>query len=138
MNGYLIDTNVISELRHSKRTPAVIRWFATVPDDELFVSVLTFGEIRQGIESLRPRKPEAAENLERWLATTEAVFNERILDFTRADADRWGRLIPPQDHHTVDSLLAATALTNDLTVATRNTSDFTRSGVRCVNPFEFP
>ena len=137
MSGYLIDTNVISELRRPKRTPQVVRWFGSVDARSLYLSVLTLGELRRGIETLRLRDAIAAVALDRWVSGIRADFQDRILAIDDAVAEQWGRLSIGQPLPSIDGLLAATAIVHQLTVVTRNIADFSRSGVPCLNPFEF-
>ena len=135
--AYLLDTNVISELRRGRRCdPNVRRWVNAIPADELFISVLTLGEIRAGVESKRRKDPVQAEAIERWLNSITADYAGRTFPVTTLEADRWGR-IPLQGRlPDVDGIIAATTLIHGLTVATRNTADFWRSGVPLVNHFE--
>ncbi|MEX2044951.1 MAG: type II toxin-antitoxin system VapC family toxin [Opitutus sp.] len=134
--GFLVDTNVLSELRKRQRCdPHVAEWLAGVAPDELFVSVLSIGEIRRGIELLRQRDPASARALDKWLAGLEAHYSDRILPISPAITDRWGRLSPEQPLPVIDGLLAATGIEHKLTVVTRNTDDFLRSGVNTLNPF---
>lgn len=136
MNGFLLDTNVISELRKGSRAdPRVIDWIESLADEELFLSVLAIGEIRAGIERLRPKDPRQAIALERWLKETQADFADRILPVTDAAAEHWGKVEANRPISTVDGLMAATAMTSELTVATRNIADFARSDVSVFNPF---
>lgn len=137
MKGYLVDTNVLSELRRPKRSPAVVAWFSSVPADDLFLSVLTLGELRHGIESLRLKDPTAANALERWFDGICADFSDKILPVDAAVAEQWGRLSIRQPLPSIDGLLAATAAAHDLTIVTRNIADFDRSGVALLNPFDF-
>ncbi len=133
---YLIDTNVLAEVRKQPhRDPGVSAWIASVTPDELFVSVLSLGEIRRGIELCRRRNPTLAGQIEKWLEGLETHYADRILPVSGAVADRWGRLSPSQPLSTVDGLLAATAIEHKLTVVTRNTQDFVRSGADLLNPF---
>ena len=133
---YLIDTNVISELRKGSRAdPAVVAWFADVADDEIFLSTLTLGEIRRGIESIRRRDPKAAAALDSWLGRISGTHRERLLPIDRAVAEEWGRMNVPDPLPVVDGLLAATARVNGLTLATRNAADIARAGVEYLNPF---
>jgi predicted nucleic acid-binding protein len=106
-----------------------------VEPDNVFLSVITLGEIRRGIENLRPKDAKTADGLERWLAGLESHYGDRILPISAAVADRWGRLSPAQPLPVSDGLIAATALEHTLTVATRNVSDFQRSGAGTFNPF---
>jgi len=113
-----------------------VAWMEGVQPDEAFLSVLTLGEIRRGIELRRNKDAVAARSLERWLRGLETHYADRILPVTPAIADRWGRLSPDQPLPVTDGLIAATALEHKLTVVTRNTSDFKRSGVGVYDPFE--
>ncbi|MBA3866172.1 MAG: type II toxin-antitoxin system VapC family toxin [Solirubrobacterales bacterium] len=134
--AYLIDTNVISELRKGERAdPGVASWFAEIDDEDVYLSVLTLGEIRRGIESIRRRDPEAGGVLESWLGRVSEAHRERVLPVDRAIAEEWGRMNVPDPLPVVDGLLAATAKVTGLTVASRNSEDFARSGVSFVNPF---
>jgi len=124
--NYLLDTNIISELVSAKPTPAVLKWFAEIPVHTVFLSVLTIGEIRKGIEKINDgsRKKKLLVWLEHDIAE---MFNERILPISIEVADRWGRL-QYQTKRTlpaIDSLIAATALHHDMTLVTRNSNDFT-------------
>ena len=135
---YLIDTNIISEIRKGKRCdPRVAAWFDTIDDDELYLSVIVLGEIRQGIERLRARDPRQTAALQNWLGEVIEVFGPRILPVDRAVAEAWGHLSAAGTFPVVDALLAATAKTYGLTLVTRNVKDVARSGVRWLNPFEF-
>jgi predicted nucleic acid-binding protein len=134
---YLIDTNIISELHKGSRCdPNVASWFRRTRDDELFLSALGIGEIRQGIERLRPRNPRRAQALETWLDELKESFSDRILPVDERVAQHWGRLNARDLLPAIDSLLAATAEAHGLTLVTRNVRDIERSGVRCLNPFE--
>lgn len=134
--SYLIDTNVLAELRKGERThPGVRAWFAGSPEEELFTSVLVLGEIRRGIESIRRRDAPSALALEQWLLRLSETFSDRILPVDTVIADRWGVLNVPDPVPTVDGLLAATALVHDLTLVTRNVRDVERTGVRLLDPF---
>jgi toxin FitB len=133
--SYLIDTNVISELRKGKRAnPDVASWFASLADDEVFLSALTLGEIRRGIESIRRRDPSAATALESWLGRISEAHRDRVVAVDRAIAEEWGRMNVPDPMPVVDGLLAATAKVAGLTLATRNADDIARSGVSFFNP----
>lgn len=132
----LLDTNVVSELRRSRPSPRVLQWYRSVPADDLYVSVLAIGEIRQGIERVRRRGDERVDELERWLATLMSAYGDRIVPITTEVADRWGRLAAAHSLPAVDALMAATALVHDWTLATRNVRHVERTGVRWVNPFD--
>ena len=135
--SYLVDTNVISELRKRERAdPAVQAWFASVADEEIFLSVLTVGEIRQGVERIRRRDLAAATALDGWLDRVVDTHRDRLVPVDRLVAEEWGRLNVPDPLPVVDGLLAATAKITGLTLATRNVGDVERTGVDLVNPFE--
>ena len=136
MKGFLLDTNVISELRKGNRCDKSVRsWFETIPEDEFFLSVLVLGEIRRGIERIRVHDPSSARSLQKWLEEISTDFAERILDVDIAVADQWGRLGLQQPAPVLDALLAATALVHDLTVATRDGDGFKNTGARFIDPF---
>jgi toxin FitB len=133
---YLIDTNVISEVGKGRRcNPEVSEWYRQVGDDELFLSVLVIGEIRQGIERLRTRNPRRAHALEKWLEEWVQSFSERLLPVDEKVAQNWGRMNARNSLPVIDSLLAATAEAHGLVLVTRNLQDIERCGVRCLNPF---
>ena len=134
--SFLLDTNVLSELRKRGRADAgVMRWHAEVLDDRLYTSVLVIGEARRGIHNLRRRDPRSADALDQWLKGLIDSFADRILPIDAAIADRWGPLNVPDPLTAIDGLLAATGLVRDLTVVTRNTRDIGRTGCRVLNPF---
>lgn len=138
--SYLIDTNVISELVRPKPDVAVLDWFATTPDDALFLSALTLGEIRKGVEKLtRSEDTQRREKLRLWLEhDLRDWFGPRILPIGPEVADHWGRLLAQLGHPVpaIDSLLAATALHHDLRLVTRNIRDFDYAGLEVINPWE--
>lgn len=135
--AFLIDTNVISELRKGERAArSVRRWFESVNSEEIFLSVLTVGEIRRGVEAVRRRDKSAARALMRWLDSVVKGHAGRILAIDEEVAGLWGELNVPNPVPVVDGLIAATAKAHGLTVATRNTKDIVKTGVACVNPFE--
>lgn len=134
--SYLLDTNVISELRKGDRADAAVRsWFESIDDEEIFLSVLTIGEIRQGIERIRRRDPAAAASLDSWLDRVVETHRERLVDIDRLIAEEWGRMNAPDPLPVIDGLLAATAKVSGHTLATRNVSDVERTGVELVDPF---
>ena len=133
--AYLLDTCVISELRKPHCDPSVATWMAGIQPDEVFLSVITLGEIRRGIELHRAQDTKAAGALERWLLGLESHYAERILPISSAIAERWGRLCLNQPLPVSDGLIAATGLEHKLTIVTRNVFDFERSGVNTLNPF---
>lgn len=134
---WLLDTNVISELRKGDRAdPGVSRWIDAVPDDDLFTSVVVIGEIRRGVELIRRRDEVAAAAIEQWLLRLIESYADRLLPVDLAVAERWGRLGVPDPLPVTDGLMAATALVHGMTLVTRNTRDVVRTGVRCLDPFE--
>lgn len=134
--SYLIDTNIISEVRKGSRCDVnVTKWYASIADDDLFLSTLVLGEIRKGIELARPRDMGKAAALERWLQEVEAAFSGRVLGIDNAVADQWGRMSAIRPIPVIDGLLAATALTNGLTLVTRNDRDVAGLGAAVLNPF---
>ena len=134
--NYLLDTNVISEALRATPHRNVARWLETVPEERFYVSVLTFGEIRKGIELLPngPRKERARVWLEEDLP---ARFEERVLNVDTAVCDRWGRLLAAHGRPAaaIDRLIGATALRHDLAVLTRNAKNFDFDGLRVIDPF---
>ena len=134
--SYLVDTNVISELRKKDRAdPAVTSWFAGLKEDEIYLSVLTVGEIRRGITNVARRDPPAASNLNQWLARIVMGFDGRIIPIDTTIAQEWGRMNSPDPLPTIDGLLAATARIRGMTLATRNVRDVARAMVEVVDPF---
>ncbi len=134
--SFLVDTNVLSEARKPRGNPHVRAWMASVRGEDLYLSVLVVGEIRQGIERIRRRDSAQAQVYETWLARLQSDYAERVLPITPGIADEWGRLNVPHSLPVVDGLLAATAKVMGLTLVTRNTADVARTGVRLLNPFE--
>ncbi len=135
--SYLVDTNVLSELRRKQPQAQVVAWFAARPRQSLYLSVLTLGEIRKGIERLTD--PVRQQPLLDWLEVElPNYFLGRVLAVDAQTADRWGRLLCSAGRPlpAIDSLLAATALQHDLTMVTRNTIDFAGLGVRLINPWD--
>jgi toxin FitB len=135
--SYLLDTNVISELRKGKRAePSVSNWFDGLADQEIYLSVLTIGEIRRGVESVRRRDPDSAAALDSWLSRLTEAHRDRILQVDRAIAEEWGRMNVPDPLPVVDGLLAATARIVGLTLVTRNVADVEATGVELFDPFD--
>ena len=139
MSGFLLDTNVISELVKRKPEPKVTAWIESTDEDLLYLSVLTLGEIRTGIVSLRAASRRVV--LEAWMDSDLILrFAERILPIDREVADRWGRLAAEaaavnSPLPVIDGLLAATALHQNLTLVTRNAKDIAVTGVPVFNPW---
>ena len=135
--NYLIDTNIISEVRKGRRCdPNVANWYEKIADASLYLSVLVIGEIRQGIERTRPKDNAQANAIENWLAAVDEAFGERILPVDRAVANEWGRLNARRPLPVIDGLLAATVKIHRMTLVTRNTADIADLGVPVLNPFE--
>jgi predicted nucleic acid-binding protein len=133
---FLLDTNVVSELRKGSRADAgLLEWFAPIDSAALFLSVLVAGELRQGVERVRLRDAPQAERLDRWLLALMNDYAARLLPIDLRVADLWGRMNVPNPLSAVDGLLAATAIAHDLTLVTRNVKDVERTGVRIHNPF---
>ena len=135
--SYLIDTNVLSELRRKEPNPRVVAWLQARPRQSLFLSVLTLGEIRKGLE--RVPEPARKQALLDWLEVElPNYFVGRVLAIDAATADRWGRLMAQAARPlpAIDALLAATALHNDLTLVTRNIKDFAGLDVPLINPWD--
>ena len=134
--SFLLDTNIVSELRRGDAAhPGVLGWFDGQPVKALFLSVITVGEIRQGIEQLRPRRPPEATALDRWLDALVEFYEDRLLYVDGEVADEWGRLQARKPGHTIDRLLAATAKVHKLTIVTRNVRDFAGLPIKVLNPF---
>ena len=134
--SYLLDTNIISETIRRVPSRKVMAWLEDIPSDALYVSVLTIGEVRKGVESLKDEKRR--EKLRLWLEhELPAWFEDRVLPVDLAVAERWGRLLAEAQRSVpaIDSLLAATALHYDLRLVTRNAEDFKYPGLDVINPF---
>jgi hypothetical protein len=134
--SYLIDTNILSELRRKTPNAGVVSWFSKRPASSLYLSVLTLGELRKGVEAVADTERRMA--LLDWLeADLPNFFMGRILTVDAYVADRWGRMVAQAGRPlpAVDSLLAATAAHHDLSLVTRNVKDFTNLGVEVINPW---
>ena len=133
---YLLDTNVLSETRKRQPAAGVAEWIAAMPPDRLHVSVLTLGEIGQGIARIRGRGDlDQAFALERWLREVETGFEDRVLPITLSVATAWGRQQYAQPLPVINALIAATARVHGMAVVTRNVKDFELAGVQVLNPF---
>jgi predicted nucleic acid-binding protein len=137
---FLLDTVVLSELRKPPRmrNRNLVQWFAALPSQDLFISVLTIGEIERGLERQRTVDPSFAQHLAAWLDVVLRTYTDRILPVDVAVARRWGQLSHRLGNKGLDLAIAATALEHGLTVATRNVSDFKPTGVAVFNPFRKP
>ncbi len=134
---YLIDTNIISEVRKGAKCDARFsKWYASIADDDLFLSTLVLGEIRKGVELGRIRDRAKAIALERWPREIEAGFDGRVFGVDEAEADQWGRMSAIRPVPGIDGLLAVTALTHDLTLVTRNDREVAGLGATVLNPFK--
>ena len=136
MSGFLLDTNILSELRKGSRCDAGVReWIQNTPAEELFVSVVVLGEIRRGIERIRIRDQNQARALEKWLQSLKTEFADRILPVDERVADHWGYLGARQPVPLLDAFLAATGLVHNLTVVSRDEDGYRNTGARLINPF---
>ena len=134
--SFLLDTDVLSEVRKSKRDAGVAEWFTVTPPAEVHVSVLSVGEIRRGTTRLRERgDARQALVIERWLSEVIESLEDRILPVTIEVAEVWSGFSQRRAAPPIDSLIAATAIARNLTMVTRNTKHFGLTGVRVVNPF---
>ena len=133
---YLLDANVLSEVRRPRGDANVKRWVSSMPAGDLYISVLTLGEVRRGLGLLGRRDRAQAEIYEAWLTTVLRDYEDRILPIDAEVAEEWGRLNVPDPISIVDGLMAATARVRNMTFVTRNTSDVARTGVRLLNPFD--
>jgi predicted nucleic acid-binding protein len=134
--GYILDTNVVSEVRKRNGSQLVKDWVDISLGPTLYLSAISVGEIRFGIELRRNRDPQQALVLERWLARLYQSFQDRIIPVTTDIAEEWGRLNRERPLPASDGLIAATAKVNGWSVVTRNVKDFTGVGVTVLNPFE--
>jgi predicted nucleic acid-binding protein len=133
---YLLDTSVLSETRKRQPATGVVNWIAATPPDRLHVSVLTLGEIEQGIARVRGRGDRSqASALEHWLRDVETGFEDRVLPITLRVAAAWGRQQHARPLPVIDALIAATAQVHAMTVVTRNVKDFELARVQVINPF---
>ena len=135
---FLIDTDVLSALRRRGRHPSVVAWMGGQPASDLFLSVVTIGEIEQGIAKQERRDPPFAQHLANWLDRVLTWYGDRILAVDVHTARLWGRLTAKLGHDNADLLIAATALRHGLTVVTRNVRHFDSTGVEVLDPFAEP
>lgn len=136
---YLIDTNIISEMRKQRQANLGVQAFfaeAMNNSEEIFLSVITIGELRRGTEKIKHRGDvKQAQALDTWLDTITHEYAEHLLPFTNVEAQIWGRLRVPHHENAIDKQIAATALVYDLVLVTRNIKDFSHTGVKTLNPF---
>lgn len=131
---YLLDMNVVSELRKPKPHQGVVEWVRKAPDESIYLSAVTVGEIQAGIEITRGQDPEKAQEIEMWLDSVVQSYS--VLAADGSVFRRWAQLMHRRpDHHLEDALIAATALARNLTVVTRNVDHFNSFGVSLINPF---
>ena len=139
--SYLIDTYCISELVKKKPNPNVLKWFADQDEISMYLSVITFGELRKGIEKLPDSKKK--KELNQWVKEDlNHRFKNRVLNINMEEVNRWGKILATAEKNgkplpAIDSLIAATAQVHDLTVVTRNTQDMKGSGVEVINPWTY-
>jgi predicted nucleic acid-binding protein len=132
---YILDTNVISAVRRPDRAPQVAAWLRGKAEQDLYLSVITLGEIERGIRQQENRDPVFASDLRTWVDRTVLLFSDRLLAFDAEDARIWGRLLAGIGHNGADLMIAATALRHNAVVVTGNVSDFAPTGVMLENPF---
>ena len=134
--GYLLDTNVISETRKARADGGVMAFLSAADAAGLFLSVLTLGELRKGVEAKRRTDPISADQLGSWVDGIETIFADRVLPVDAAVARRWGELSADRRLPVIDTLIAATAIRHGLTLVTRNTRDVEPTGVPLVDPWQ--
>ena len=132
---FILDTDVLSATRRPERAPRVAAWLRSQREEDLYVSVVSLGEIERGIALQSPRQPEFAADLRRWIDGTVRLFADRVLPFGAEEARIWGRLSAKLGHDGADLQIAATALAHGAVVVTGNLSDFEPAGVAVENPF---
>lgn len=133
---YILDTNVISAVRRPERAPRIAAWLRGKAEQDLFLSVVTLGEIERGIRQQETRNPDFARDLRGWLDRTVLLFSDRLLPFGIDDARIWGRLSADIGHDGADLMIAASALHHGAIVVTGNVSDFAPTGATVENPFD--
>ncbi len=134
--AFLLDTNVVSELRRPRPEPRVQAWLGGVASVDLHLSVLVAGEIRRGIELLRPREPDRARTLDEWLNGLVDAYADRLLPLSATVADTWGRLSSLRPLPVADGLMLATAKVNGLTLVTREAASLADLGVPTLDPWQ--
>ena len=135
MNRYLLDTNVVSELRKAKPHGAILSWISELQAEQIYLSAVTIGELQTGIELTRRQNPEKADEIELWV--DQLAESSQVLPMDTPCFREWARLMKGKTEHLLeDAMIAATARIHDLTVATRNEKDFKPLGVRVLDPFK--
>jgi predicted nucleic acid-binding protein len=134
--GYLLDTNVVSETRKIRPDAGVVAFLSAADAAGLFVSILTLGELRKGVEAKRRIDSVAAERLGAWVDGIETIFADRVLPVDTATARRWGELSAGRSLPVIDSLIAATAMVHGLSLVTRNVRDIETTGVPLIDPWQ--
>jgi predicted nucleic acid-binding protein len=132
---FILDTNVLSAVRRPDRAPKIAAWLRGRAEQDLYLSVITLGEIERGIRQQDARDPSFARDLQAWLGRTVLLFSDRLLPFEAEDARIWGRLSAEIGHNGADLMIAASARRHGATVVTGNVSDFAPTGVTLENPF---
>ena len=132
---YLLDTDILSAIRRKQRDPNLKEWLRSIQSADVYLSVVTIGEVERGITRQRRNNPKFAEDLESWLDTILLRYEQRILPLSVSIARRWGQLSGELGHTSADLMIAATALEHNLTVATRNTRHFEPTQVHLINPY---
>ena len=132
---FLVDTDILSAIRRKQRDPNLEKWFRSIHSEDLYLSVVTIGEVERGIIQQQRINPNFADDLQRWLDTILQRYEKRILPLSVSIARRWGQLSGELGHNSADLMIAATALQHNLTVATRNTRHFEPTDVSLINPY---
>jgi len=133
--SFLLDTDILSAIRRKQRDQNLEKWLLSINSLDVYISVVTIGEVERGITQQRRNNPEFAEDLQRWLDTILQRYQQRILPLSISIAQRWGRLSAELGHNSADLKIAATALEHNLIVATRNTRHFEPTQVGLINPY---
>ncbi len=132
---FLLDTDILSAIRRKQRDQNLEKWLLSINSLDVYISVVTIGEVERGITQQWRNNPEFAEDLQRWLDTILQRYQQRILPLSISIAQRWGRLSAELGHNSADLMIAATALEHNLIVATRNTRHFEPTQVGLINPY---
>jgi predicted nucleic acid-binding protein len=133
--SFLLDTDILSAIRRKQRDQNLEKWLLSINSLDVYISVVTIGEVERGITQQWRNNPAFAEDLQRWLDTILQRYQQRILPLSISIAQRWGRLSAELGHNSADLMIAATALEHNLIVATRNTRHFEPTQVGLINPY---